>query len=120
MIKVIKPDVSFGYYFNVFNCGQQGKIKQADFDKYIALAFREIDAFCSYPCVVEESQREMIKLCACELAEMLYCAETSGNVKSESIDGYSVTYSDKKDVEKELRRIIVKRLANLGVLFAGV
>ncbi len=115
-----KLDVSFEFYFNVFNSGQKGKISQKSFSGYISRAFRELDTFCSCNFDNDEKTKEKVKLCVCEIAELLYLSSDSGFVKSENIDGYSVTYSDSKEFEKELRRIVLKRLGNTGILFAGV
>ena len=111
-------DVGFEYYHNVFNCGSKGKLGRDEFERYLSKACGELDAYlCSDGL---EQDEENIRLCLCEIAEILYAAQLSSGIKSENVDGYSVTYSDKTEVDEAVRRCVLKRLGRSGLLFAGV
>ena len=113
-----KPEIGFEYYFNEFCGGCRGVLDKEAFDKYILPAFREIKSRCT--CATDETfNRDEVLQCVCEVAEKLYLAHQAGTVKSERIDGYSVTYSE-VDSDKNLNRIILKHLADTGCLYAGV
>ncbi len=116
---VQRLDVSYEYYFNIYNCGHQGDLSRQDFERYICRAERELEGYF----VLEratDSQKESVWLCACEIAEVLHRFDSLDSVKSETIDGYSVTYSDRGSLVTKIRRIVLRRLGGTGLLFAGV
>lgn len=113
-----KPEITFEYYFNEYCGGCRGILDKEAFVEYILPAFREIKGLCGGVKDADLNRAEVLQ-CACEVAEKLYLAEKSGNVKSESIDGYSVTYSDSEPT-KNLKTIIIMHLADTGLLYAGV
>lgn len=62
---------------------------------------------------------ECIKMCVCEMAEVLYeCVHRDG-IKSENNDGYSVTYQE-RDIKQELLKIAKVYLGTTEFLFRGV
>ncbi len=113
-----KAEISFEYYFNEYCGGCSGVLDNAAFDKYIFPAMREIKSHCNGAADADLNCTEVLQ-CACEVAEQLYLADKVGLVKSENIDGYSVTYSTEGSVAS-LNRVILKHLAETGLLYAGV
>ncbi len=112
-------DVSFEYYFNSFNGGNPGRLNNENFEKYVCRAKREVKCFFSTESI-PANVREDVMLCICEIAELLFETEKKGGIKSESLDGYSVTYPEKAETADEIRKTVVKRLGWTGLLFAGV
>ncbi len=113
-----RPKVTFEYYFNEYCGGCRGVLDKASFDRYILPAFCEIKSLCGRAKDVDLNCSEVLQ-CLCEVAEKLYLAQGNGRVKSETVDGYSVTYSDVNDT-KTLHKIILKHLWGTGLLYAGV
>ncbi len=113
-----KPRLSYEFYYNTYSCGEMAKIPQNEFSFYARLADEEISSECT--CDIPEAHEDALKLCMCEVAEALYLAEKHGNVKSENIDGYSVTYGERPALKREVQRIILKHLASTGALYKGV
>lgn len=110
--------MKFEFYFNVFRRGTSGVIPPTEFERYVMLAEKALEGYVMHETIPEDS--ETVKLCLCEVAELLFRSEKNGCVKSESVDGYSVTFSDKKSADEEVRRIILQRLGKSGLLYAGV
>lgn len=76
---------------------------------------------------VEGSEEELVKLCLCEVAELIYQdsivrQEYGGRqVQSENTDGYSVAYiSDESSLETRVHRVIDRYLSHTGLLYMGV
>ena len=111
--------VSFEFYFNSFCNGKGGSIPAESFEKTIRQAERELEGYLSCGEIPAGSE-DLVKLCLCEVAELLYCCEKSDNLKSETIDGYSVVFADKADTRDAAHKIIFQRLGSRGLLFAGV
>lgn len=102
------------------------------FNKYSKRASAYIDAF-TYGRLTSENKIKYATLpeCCCEIAEYLFVIseqKQNGDIKSESIDGYSVTYrqqySDGKSnltiAENEAYKICKLWLGNTGLLYLGV
>ena len=106
--------VNFEFYFNSF-CDGIGGIIPAD----IRQAEREVESYLLCKTVSAEDESR-VKLCLCEVAELLFKFEKNGDVKSETIDGYSVVFADKANVAESVRKVIFQRLGSRGLLFAGV
>ena len=115
----MKPDVGFEFYYNAFCNGKAGVIPAESFERCIMLAQRVMNMYLN-SCLPAESFDEDIKLCLCEVAEIMFRAEKNGTVKSETIDGYSVTFADGADVKNNCRMIILQRLGHTGLIYAGV
>lgn len=111
--------VSFEFYFNQFCGGNDGVIPSDIFDKIALRAQKEVENLLCREYVSAETENE-IKLCICEVAEAMFRSENAAGIKSESVDGYSVTFADKTDIRKDINRIIRCRLADSGLLYAGV
>lgn len=113
-----KPEINFEYYFNEYCGGRRSVLDKEAFDKYTTHAFREIKGLCGGIKDADLNRAEVLQ-CACEVAERLYLAQRTGNVKREDIDGYSVTYAE-GDSAKNLKTVIIKHLVDTGLLYAGV
>ncbi len=111
--------VSFEFYFNSFCDGRGGIIPAEAFDRCIRQAEREVESYLLCKAVSAEDE-SLVKLCLCEVAELLFRVEKNGELKSETIDGYSVVFADKADVKETVRKVIFQRLGSIGLLFAGV
>lgn len=76
----------------------------------------------------ESNISDEVKMCCCELAEMIYSDERSeqknGGISSESVQGWSRSYEDtesrKTALKNAQRNCIYKWLGNSGLLFSGV
>lgn len=109
-------------------------IPEEMFDRSAKMAGRYIDMF-TYGNITEDNVDTIdgLKDCTCDMAEsvykILYTSESqSKEKKSESIDGYSVSYvTDQKDgestrkaLERNLYAIASLYLGRSGLMFAGV
>ena len=114
----MKHNVSFEFYFNVFCGGREGIITAEKFERYVMSAERLLGSYIATD--VPEKFSEDVKLCLCEIAEKLFRKGETGDIRSESVDGYSVTFADKADSQWEIRNVILQRLGKSGLLYAGV
>lgn len=62
---------------------------------------------------------EDVKLCICEIAELLYKNNLSAGILSENNDGYSVSY-EKRNVRNQILHTAKCYLSGTGLLFRGV
>lgn len=63
---------------------------------------------------------EAIKLCVCEIAELLYSDDKTGDITSENNDGYAVTYAKPKSQAARILDIAKTYLTGTGLLYRGV
>lgn len=112
-----KIDVSFSFYYNEFCCGGEATLPQGEFERYIRLAESELFGLAA---AFDKAFEREIKLCLCEMAECIYIQASLRGIKSESIDGYSVTFAENTGLRKNLSGIALRRLGNTGLLYAGV
>ena len=81
----------------------------------------------------DESNLEIVKLCLCEVAELIYQDDVmrqehgGKSIRSENTDGYSVTYASSGDGEdgisqtdREVYSVIRRYLSGTGLLYLGV
>ncbi|MBQ9757162.1 MAG: hypothetical protein IJW15_01935 [Clostridia bacterium] len=116
---MLKNKISFEFYYNTYNCQSEGVLNAENFDRYINRAKRVLDSFiCCDSLKSEESLAVM--LCVCEIAEALYREENISAIKSENIDGYSVTFEREGCGKKKIRDIVLGRLGKTGILYSGV
>lgn len=115
---MMKIDVSYSYYFNDYCHGQNPILTVDEFGKYKAYAERFLTSVCCTARIdgVEAEVRD----CVCTLAERIYTDQKTGRIKSENIDGYSVTFADNVVVRKELLEIAGLYLGRSGLVYAGV
>ncbi|MBO5059978.1 MAG: hypothetical protein J6C82_03600 [Clostridia bacterium] len=62
---------------------------------------------------------ERVKLCVCEMAELLYEEGQRTGISSENNDGYSVSY-EKGDIKSKLYQIAQVQLFGTDLLYRGV
>ena len=115
---MVSVEITLDYYLNTFNCGTGGLIPADFLDLYIAKASRRLEALLT--CDDTSAHTEKIQYPICEIAEELYRTEKTRGVKSENIDGYSVTYDEAYSVDKGIVEIAVRNLGNTGLLYLGV
>ena len=84
------------------------------FEKYSKLALLHIKVAVNSDIKYKEDE---IADCICALAEQLSRFEDTKNIKSESVDGYSVTYSDNlnKTLRETLKIYLPKELLYRGI-----
>ncbi len=115
---MLRKSISYGYYFNDYSMGQSPVLTAEEFPVYEKCARVFLKSICI--CKPFEACKDDISACICAIAEELYRFKDSHNVKSENIDGYTVTFSDKKDIKKDLYGIAKLYLGHQGILYAGV
>lgn len=81
-----------------------------------------------------EEDMELVKLCLCEVAEMIYQDDVNKRehggreIQSENTDGYSVSYATEAEAGKiavnslriKIYEVIQRYLAHTGLLYLGV
>lgn len=121
---------TYGYYVSEFG---GNAVPEPLFARCMNLAGRYIDRY-TFGRIPQDDAGSIDGLsdCACEMAEAIYNArfkEEYGKVKkSESIDGYSVSYvTEQKDgedvnafLEKKLYGICFLYLSDTGLLYRGI
>lgn len=113
----------YQYYKEQF-CGNL--IPQERFKYLSARASEYIDwqTFGRLESGVPDEYSGKVKKCCCALAESDFQSESAqnGNISSEKVGSYSVTFSGKSDDERnaEKHRVISRYLGNTGLLYRGV
>ncbi len=112
------PDVSYEYYLSDYCCGREGRLTAGDFDFYCRRATEEVALRINPQCDVSASNS--VRNAVCEAAELIFTCAASGDIKSETVDGYSVTYKDTAPTARQLAHILEKHLGGSGLLYRGV
>ena len=115
---MLKIDVAYGEYFDKFSGGRKDALSKEDFDRYIKKAKLFLESLIQGS--VDEENSDKIKDCLFALAEEFSLEDKTGFVRSENIDGYSVTYLEKDSIEQRLLKIACLYLGKSGLLYAGV
>ncbi len=115
---MLVSDVSYEYYLSSYNCGREGKLSPSDFDFYCRRASEEVALRINGE--ADEEHKSSVRLAICEVADFLSSTAALHNVKSESIDGYSVTYNDSAPLSSRITGIVEKHLSGSGLLYRGV
>lgn len=117
------------YYAEEYLCGRDAVI-QAAFPFYARDATQRIRA-AACGNIDESNVPDCVKMCCCELAELLYqsereqCAAKSGAVASESVGGWSQTYVQQTPeaiaarYAAQIPAVIGKWLAGTGLSYSG-
>lgn len=119
------------YKFYVEDFGGEKISAEPTFKRTSNLAEMHLDNFTFGRIQNDTDNVHRIKSCICEMCDVIYdiVVKDNGNVKkSESTDGYSVTYVtervDGQDTEKALEdklyRIAKVYLGNTGLLYRGI
>lgn len=111
-------DVAYSEYFDVFSCGQKPMLEADEFEKFIKSAKLFLKSVISEKS--DAANTDEVKCCLCALAEGIYLEQRKGGIKTENIDGYSVTYSNQSPALQRLLEIALMYLGNSGLLYAGV
>ena len=114
----IKNNISYEYYHDTYNNGYNGVVPPEFFPMYAAKARYEVSAMLTSDNT--EAYAEILSLCMCEVADKLYMDEKKAGVKSESTDGYTVTYTDGGNLSRDIKKIIIRWLGDSGLLYSGV
>lgn len=113
------------FYKTKYLCGRKAVIDTA-FNFYGRKATQIINNYCGENVDVEIAE-DKIKLCCCELAELLYNNEQSGSqcgILSETVGDMSVSYENteitKQILQKNIKSVVYSYLADTGLLYRGV
>lgn len=114
------------FYKTAYLCGKEAVITTA-FDYYAQQSSQKIRAY-TYGNINENNVPECVKMCCCELAELLFRGELSeqqnGGISSESVQGWSKSYESSEARRSALsnaeKSCIYKWLSGTGLLYAGV
>lgn len=111
----------FEYYTNTY---KGAVLDTASFDSYARKSTQMIKLH-TFNRIKEDNIPDEAKMCCCELAEEIYKheKENAGNIVSEKVGEYSVSYVDKEKAESVFRgkcvSIIYNWLATTGLLYRG-
>ncbi len=104
--------IDYAYYKEVY-CGT---LTEEEFDKVYPKA-------CAYFMGATRGRAEesdtSICFALCELCDIFYEERTRKNVKSESCDGYSVTYTDTQNTYSLAWDVLTTYLESSGYLYGG-
>ena len=121
----------YNYYTSKYLAGHVPSVKEDDWTYYARQAGTYMDS-CTFGRIDTGNIPEPVRLCACELAEILCRSDSgvqegaSGPMTSYSNDGQSASFAvDPNNVytqegkRKAMNAIIHRYLANTGMLYAG-
>ena len=114
----------FDFYKTQYLCGAKEKITFTDFNFYARKATLEIDRQ-TFNRIPKDNISENVKMCCCEVAEILYQnKDVNISVSSESLGDQSTTFYSLEEREKATKNSIKKAvsswLISSGYLFRGV
>jgi hypothetical protein len=104
------------FYTEVYCNMQDGKIPPEAFPFWARKAETMLNRI---TCGNITEPTEAVKLCVCEIAELMYADEKAGNISSENNDGYSVAYVKQKPQPVRICDIVRTYLAGTGLLYRG-
>lgn len=115
---------TYEYYIKEYLQDRQAVIDAASYPFYAQKATQLIKLH-TFNRIKEDNIPDEAKMCCCELAEEMYKheKENAGNIVSEKVGEYSVSYVDKEKAESVSRgkyvSIIYNWLATTGLLYRG-
>ena len=116
----------YNFYTDEYLAGRSETVTEADFTFYAHEASRVIDEY-TFGNIDPDNVPEEVRLCCCEIAEMIFRQEQSSQnegVSSESVQGWSKSYESSESRRETSRRtqrdIIRKWLSGTGLLYSGV
>ena len=104
------------FFYDEF-CGGELKIPVAEYPRWERCAENELLRITGGKSA--DSDDERLKICICEMAEILYTKENLGGILSESTDGYSVSY-EKNNIKSALYEVAKRNLSGTNFLYRGV
>lgn len=111
-------DVSFSYYYGSYCMGQKPLLDVEEFEKYRNYAKKYLESICTLD--IPSNCEERVMDCICTIAERIFTEQKQGGIKSENTDGYSVSFTERPSVRKQLFDIASVYLGKSGLLYAGV
>lgn len=115
----------YDFYKNEYLCGKEAVIDTASFKFYAIKATRKIIQY-TFENVDKTNPPECVRLCCCEIAELLFNAESNSRngVLSSSTGDVSVSYesseSQRQALSQKIRCAIYLWLADTDLLYRGV
>lgn len=116
MSNIFNNKIEYGYYYNDYS-EQEPILDSKEFALCEIQARKFLRGLCTSS--IPEEYIDDYFSCVCAIAEKIHTQKPAG-VKSESIDGYSVTYAEDSISQKELYKTAIHYLGDLGVLYQGV
>jgi hypothetical protein len=114
------------FYKTEYLCGKKAVIDTASFKFYAKKATQKIKEY-TLDNIDESNIPEYVKLCCCEIAELLYNSDNSGagnGIASESVGDQSISYessdSQRQALSKNIKSVIYSYLSGTGLLYRGV
>jgi hypothetical protein len=113
------------FYINEYLLGKKAVIDTASFAFYARKATQFIKKYTFDN--VPETVPEVVKMCCCEVAELIYNSEKSNisqGIASESVGDLSVSYESSENHTKllaeNIKSVIYSWLTGTGLLYRGV
>lgn len=112
------------FYKNEYLCGRKAVIDTA-FDFYARQATTKIKQY-TFDNIDETNIPDGVKMCCCEVAELLYKTENTahGGISSEKVGDQSVSYESTdiqtQNLRKNIKSSVYSWLAESGLLYRGV
>lgn len=114
----------YDFYTKEYLCWKEAVIDTASFDYYAQKATQKINQYTFGR--IGDDVPKCVKLCCCELAELLYKADSkcaNNGISSEKVGDVSVSYeseeSQRKVLSNNIRSAIYSWLADTGLLYRG-
>ncbi len=115
---MIDVEIVYSDYFDKMSFGQMVALSPDNFEKYIKKAKIFLESI-----LAEDASKSCgndIKRCLYAIAEEIFKEEKQGSIKSENIDGYSVTFRDQSPAGRRILKTALLYLGKSGLLYAGV
>ncbi len=118
--------IDCAFYTKEYLSGKKAVIDTASFGFYARKATQIIKTY-TFENVDEDNIPECVKMCCCEVAELLFKADNSsaGNgISSEKVGDQSISYesadSQRHALSSNIKSVIYSWLADTGLLYRGV
>lgn len=115
---MIDVEILYSDYFGKMSVGQVAILSPDNFGKYIKTAKIFLESILTED--VPKTCEEDVRRCLYALAEEFFEEEKQGGIKSENIDGYSVTFKDQSPAGRRLLKTALLYFGKSGLLYAGV
>ena len=118
--------IDYAYYTETY---KGSTIPESAFSKFATKAENKVNLMTFDRIDTSKDYMDKVKMCCCEIAESLYTADkedskSAGNVLSERVGDYSVSFVDNSNLEKlrsaKLKSIVQDWLALTGLLYRGL
>ncbi len=118
------------FYTKEYLSGRKAVIDTASFDFYARKATQIVKTY-TFKNVDEAEIPECVKMCCCEVAELLFKADNSSasssissGISSEKVGDQSISYesadSQRQALSSNIKSVIYSWLADTGLLYRGV